>query len=301
MEWPEGMLPWKLPFTLGHENAGWVHALGAGVEGLRTGEPVLVYGPWGCSRCAPCRLGQENYCDAAASLPAAGGGLGRDGGMAEYMRVPSSRLLVPLGDLDPVAAAPLTDAALTPYHAIKRSLGLLSPGSTALVFGVGGLGQMAVQLLRLLCAIRIVAVDLRADNLERARTLGADHALDASDDVAARVRELTGGRGADLVLDMVGAEATLAQGAEALRPQGRLVIVGLAMGTLPVNFFAIPYGAQVATSYWGTVTELMELVELARGGRLALQVERYPLTRAAAAYDDLRAGKVKGRAVVVPD
>ena len=122
MEWPQGQLPWPLPFTLGHENAGRVEEVGPGAEGLRKGDGVLVYGPWGCGRCRPCRLGRENYCERAAEIGAAGGGLGRDGGMAEFMLVPSSRLLVPLGALDPAQAAPLTDAALTPYHAIKPSL-----------------------------------------------------------------------------------------------------------------------------------------------------------------------------------
>lgn len=300
MEWPEGLLPWTLPFTIGHENAGWVHAIGAGVKGIREGDAMLVYGPWGCGHCVPCRLGRENYCDHSASAPAAGGGLGMHGGMAEYMLVPSSRLLVPLGKVDPVLAAPLSDAALTPYHAIKSSLPQLQPGSHAVVIGVGGLGMMAVQLLRALCATTIIAIDTRADQLQRARELGAHHTVVAGDNALAEARALTGERGADLVLDVVGAEQTLLQGAKLLRMQGRLVIVGLAMGSLPVNFFSVPYGAQVATSYWGSITELMELVSLAQAGRLQLNVQRYPLQRAVEAYRDLREGRIQGRAVIVP-
>ena len=142
-----GLLPWGPPFTLGHENAGWVDAIGAGVKGLEIGEPVAVYGPWGCSRCYRCRQGMENYCERQAEIGPAGGGLGLDGGMAPKMLVPSARLLAPLGDLDPVDAAPLTDAGITPYHAVKRSLPLLVPGSTAVVIGAGGLGHMAIQIL----------------------------------------------------------------------------------------------------------------------------------------------------------
>lgn len=300
MEWPEGTLPWKLPFTIGHENAGWVHELGAGVEGVREGDAMLVYGPWGCARCVPCRQGRENYCDNAATIPASGGGLGLDGGMAEYILVPSARLLVPLGALDPVSAAPLSDAGLTPYHAIKSCLPLLAPGATAVVIGAGGLGQMAVQLLKALCSARVIAIDKSQAHVDRARALGADHGLVAGADGVNEARALTGGRGADLVLDMVGSNETLAQGAKLLRAQGRLVIIGLALGTLPVNFFALPYGAQVATSYWGTVTELMELVALAQAGRVKLDVEKFPLSRAPEVYQRLRAGQINGRAVVTP-
>ena len=144
-----GMLPWDPPFTLGHENAGWVHELGAGVVGLELDQPVAVYGPWGCGACERCRLGLENYCEdlSSAPVPRGGGGLGLDGGMAELMLVPDARHLVPLPDgLSPVAASPYIDAGLTSYHAVRRALPKLIPGSTALVIGVGGLGHLAVQI-----------------------------------------------------------------------------------------------------------------------------------------------------------
>jgi alcohol dehydrogenase, propanol-preferring len=300
MEWPEGLLPWKLPFTLGHENAGWVEQLGAGVSGWKKGDPVLVYGPWGCGRCRPCRLGRENYCEHAAEIGVAGGGLGRDGGMAEYMLVPSARLLVPLGDLDPVPAAPLADAALTPYHAIAKAHDRLQPGSTAVVIGIGGLGHMGIQLLKATTAARVVAIDTDERKLEVARTLGADIVLRADADAAARVRDATNGVGADVVLDMVGADATLALAAKVVRAEGRLVLIGLGAGTLPVSFFALPYGAEVATSYWGTVTELIEIVALAKTGKIKVDVETFTLARAPEAYERLRRGEIRGRAVIVP-
>ena len=168
-DFTEGVVPWGPPFTLGHENAGWVEALGPGVSDLEVGEPVAVYGPWGCGRCHSCLTGAENYCERQSELAAAGGGLGFDGGMAPYMLVPRSRWLVPLGDLSPVEAAPLTDAGLTPYHAIVRSLHLLRPGSVSVVIGVGGLGLMAVQILRALSsATTIIAVDTRPTALAAA-------------------------------------------------------------------------------------------------------------------------------------
>lgn len=300
MDWPEGQLPWKLPFTLGHENAGWVAKVGAGVTSVKTGDAVIVYGPWGCGRCRPCRLGRENYCEHAAEINGSGGGLGLDGGMAEFMLVPSARFLVPIGDLDPIRAAPLSDAALTPYHAIAKSRDRLFPGSTAVVVGAGGLGQMGIQLLKATSGARVIAVDKDPHKLEIARGLGADQVVLSDAAAVETIRKATGGAGAELVLDMVGAEATLALSAKSLRAEGRLVIIGLALGTLPVNFFALPYGAEVATSYWGTVTELIELVALARAGKIRLDVEVFPLEKAPEVYDRLRRGEIRGRAVIAP-
>jgi alcohol dehydrogenase, propanol-preferring len=154
-------------FTLGHENAGWVAQLGEGVTGLKEGDAVAVYGPWGCGRCHACRLSMENYCENWAEIGAFGGGLGFDGGLAEYMLVPSARLLVPLGGLNPAKVAPLSDAALTPYHAIKRALPQLNADTTVVVIGVGGLGHMAVQLVRVLAPMRIIAAGIKATMLEQ--------------------------------------------------------------------------------------------------------------------------------------
>src|SRR3954470_13297453 len=182
MGWPAGTLPYELPFTLGHENAGWIEALGPGVKGWDAGEAVAIYGSWGCGRCRPCRTGLETLCERAALLGAAGGGLGRNGGMAEYMLVPDPRLLVPLEDLDPRDVAPLSDAALTPYHALKLALPNLTPGTTVLVIGVGGLGHMAVQLVRAITPSDVIAVDVDPAKLELAREVGATATVQAGED-----------------------------------------------------------------------------------------------------------------------
>jgi propanol-preferring alcohol dehydrogenase len=296
----EGVVPWGPPFTLGHENAGWVEAFGPGVEGLEIGMPVAVYGPWGCGRCHRCRLGAENYCERSAELRAAGGGLGFDGGMAPYMLVPHDRWVVPLGDLDPVDAAPLTDAGLTPYHAVKRSLALLGPGSTAVVIGAGGLGHMAVQIISALSPATIVVVDQRREALDHALELGAHHGVLSGPDAATQITELTRGRGADVTIDLVGVDATLALGAAVARSTGHLTVVGIGGGTLPVGFFTIQYEVSVATTYWGTLPELMEVLDLAAAGRIRADVERYPLDRAPEAYEAMREGRLTGRAVIVP-
>lgn len=300
MDWPEGTMDFDLPFTLGHENAGWVEALGAGVEGLEQGEPVAVYGPWGCGRCRACRRSAENYCERQAEIGAFGGGLGLDGGMTEYMLVPHPRLLLPLGELDPREAAPLSDAALTPYHAIKRSLPLLTPGSTAVVIGVGGLGHMAVQLLRALSPAQVIAVDLSPEKLRLAREVGAEYTVEPGEDAAAEILELAGNSRVELVVDNVGADETIALGAAVAGFESHVTVVGLAGGKFEFAFGAEPFEAQLTIPYWGTAIELIEVLDLARAGKIRAHVERFPLDRAADAYTRLRDGTLDGRAVICP-
>ena len=238
MDYPAGALSYELPFTLGHENAGWVERVGTGVHGVAPGEPVIVYSVWGCGRCAACRVGADNYCEHVPLF--SGGGLGFDGGMASHMIVPSARFLCPLGDLDPREAAPLTDAGLTTYHAVKRSLPVLVPGSTAVVIGVGGLGQMAVQILKALSPARVVAVDTSADKLAVAKALGADHIVTSGSDATAHIRDCTAGNGAELVLDVVGSDDTLALAVSVSRRLGHLTLVGIAGGSVPFNYRPSP-------------------------------------------------------------
>ncbi len=303
-EFEPGTLPWNPPFTLGHENAGWVHTLGQGVSGLVVGQAVAVVGAWGCGACERCLDGLETYCERPdlAPVPGGGGGLGLDGGMAEFMVVPAARHLVPIPDgLEVVDAAPLTDAALTPYHAVRRSLGKLTPGSTAVVIGVGGLGHLGVQVLKAITAARVIAVDGREGARDQATEHGADLALEPGPETATRIREATGGRGADVVLDFVGSDETLATAAACVRQLGDITLVGIAGGTLPVSFLGLPYETSVQTTYWGNRSELVAVLDLASRGLLHATTTLYPLQDAVAAYDDLAHGRVTGRAVVVPN
>lgn len=295
-----GVLPWGPPFTIGHENAGWVDAVGDGVVGVEIGLPVAVYGPWGCGKCRRCRLGMENYCERQTEIGAAGGGLGLDGGMASHMLVPDARVLVPIGDLDPSEAAPLTDAGLTSYHAVKRSLDLLVPGSHAVVIGVGGLGHMAVQILEHLSPATVIAIDARDEALRLATDVGAEYAVRSGDDAVGEIHDLTHGKGADLVVDIVGSAETLALGAAVARPLGHLTIVGLGGGTVPVGFFTIGYEVSVASTYWGSQPELMEVVALAQTGAISSHIQTFALDDAPAVYESLQAGTLTGRAVIVP-
>jgi propanol-preferring alcohol dehydrogenase len=293
----EMMAEWSLPLTLGHENAGWIEQLGAGVEGFERGQAVVVAPAWGCGRCRSCRQGVENYCESESM--AHSGGLGRHGGLAEYMAAPA-QLLIPLRDLEPWQAAPLTDAGLTPYHAVKRALPLLTPDATALVIGVGGLGHMAVNFLRELSAARIVAVDLDAGARELARELGADVCLESDERTAEAVLEATGGLGAMAVFDFVGLDATLALAAQVIRRQGTIALVGLGGGTLPLQPGVLPFGCSVGYTLGGSASELAEIVALAEAGRVQPHIERHPLDQVAEVYEKLQRNQVKGRAVLVP-
>ena len=193
------------PFTLGHEIAGWVEELGTGVKGFQRGDPVAVNPSWAsCGRCHMCRSGEENHCLYQKAIRAPG--VGYDGGHAPYVLVPEARFLVPIGDFDPVEAAPLTDAGITTYSAIKPAVPGIWPGSTAVVIGVGGLGLYAVQFLRQLTSARIVAVDSSEARLKLAREYGADDVVSSGPEAAARIRDLTDGIGASFVLDCVGIE-----------------------------------------------------------------------------------------------
>ena len=284
-----------LPRTLGHENTGYVVQLGPDATGISQDDAVAVYGGWGCGRCRYCKGGEEQLCDITKWV-----GLGSDGGYAEFLLVPHSRYLVALDGLDPVEAAPLTDAALTPYRAIKSARPLLNGGATAVVLGVGGLGQFAVQILRATTDARIIAIDADESKLGRAREHGAGVTLKSEADVSSAIKEHTDGEGAQVVFDLVGSDETLALAVQCVARGGRIALIGLAGGTLGYSALAVPWEAQVVSSAWGTRDELAEVLDLARRGDIRSRVQTYPLENINDALEDLRAGRVDGRAVITP-
>ncbi len=286
----------RCPKILGHENAGWVEALGPGATSFEPGEPVVVFGGWGCGLCRFCLGGQEQLCDTLRW-----GGLGPPGGYAEYLVVPSTRHLVRLGDLDPASAAPLTDAGLTPYRAVKRVAPTLAPGSSALLIGAGGLGHMGLQFLKLLTLAKVIVADISAEKRSAALGLGADLAVDPrGDDVAAEILEATGGEGAAVVIDLVGTNETLALASQSIGRQAQVVVVGLAGGSVPYSFFTWPAEAILTSSNWGTRNELAEVVALAQSGAVSVTVERSPLAEINEVFSRLEQGQVNGRVVLVP-
>ncbi len=300
---PERIFP--RPVTLGHEVAGTVAAIGPGVRGWAEGQQAIVHLCWSCGQCVNCLAGADNVCvrwGRRAQPPAPG--LGPDGGMAEFMRVPA-RFLVGIDELDPVTAAPLADAAMTAYHGIRNSRAVLTPGATAVVIGVGGLGHCAIQILRATSAVRIVAIDVAADKLAAATGYGAHATVPAGPDAAAAILGQTEGLGAAAVFDFVGNDASLRTAADCVAPNGMVQIAGLAGGQVPLaaeprDGRGWPWGASVRTSYGGTRSDLVECVALARAGLLSIEVERFGLDDALQALKRLEAGQVSGRAVLVP-
>jgi alcohol dehydrogenase, propanol-preferring len=286
-------------FTLGHETSGWVEELGPGVSGFEKGDAYLVYGPTGCGHCRACSRGQDTYCENAATMPYLAVGLGRDGGMAEYVVAPA-RNLVPLGEADAVAAAPLADAALTPYHAIKLALPKLAGGGKyALVIGLGGLGQIAVQILTAITGATVIATDANPEAMERAAAKGA-LTVGSGPEQAEQIRALTGGRGVDAVFDLVGVSPTIELALKVVALRGRVTVVGIGNGHVDWNFYGVPYEVDLTSTYWGTVEELYEVVDLYRAGQITPEVERFSLDDAPLAYEKLIKGELTGRAVVTP-
>lgn len=216
------------------------------------------------------------------------------------MLVDDARHLVPIQGMDPVAAVSLTDAGLTPYHAIKAELAALRPGSTAVVIGTGGLGHVAIQILKAITAATIVAVEVSEQKLELAKAVGAHHAIRSDESAAGAIRDFTGGNGADVVFDFVGSNETLDTAREAVRINGSVVIVGIGGGLLSTGFFSTPFGVRVRNPYWGTRDELAEVIALARDGHIDVTVESFSLEDGPTAYRRLHDGSIQGRAVIVP-
>jgi propanol-preferring alcohol dehydrogenase len=289
----------RMPLVLGHENAGVVADVGPGVHEVRQGDAVAVFGGWGCGRCTLCITGHEQLCE----TPAWAGLSVYDGGYAEFLLVPHERYLVPLASLSPVQAAPLTDAALTPYRAIRKAAGFLEPDHHVLVIGLGGLGQYGVKLLTILSGCPIIVVDVSDAKMRLAREMGAAHVIDGKrQDAAAEIRDLTHGRGVSASFDFVGSDATLDLAVRSTRSLGKVTQIGLAGGSarlkpLDTSRFEVQYEATL----WGTIKELREVIALAESGRLtSIALDVAPLDRINDVYRRLKQGDIGGRAVIAP-
>jgi len=292
---PPGVLPYTVPFTLGHEIAGWVDRLGAGVDDLETDTGVAISCMSTCGRCRWCRRGADNYCVDSWH----GRGFGLDGGLASYVVV-ARRDLVPLGSLLPHQAAPLTDAGATAYHAVRRVLPKLRPGSTAVVIGVGGLGGYAVQWLRMLSPARIIAAESREARLAVAKQLGAHETLLAGEGLSWRLREAVGQDGADAILDFVGTDQTLNAAVRNAATMGSVAIVGQGFGTAQIRFGQLAHDCDVFIPQGATVAELAEVITLAQSGEVTIETEQFSFDETPAAYERLTEGTLNGRAVVIP-
>jgi NAD+-dependent secondary alcohol dehydrogenase Adh1 len=293
-QWAEAMAP-TLPYTIGHENAGWVHEVGSAVTNVAVGDTVILHPTPTCGLCRACRAGQDMHC-IASSFP----GLDSDGGMAEYL-LTSARACVKLdASTEPKDVAALADAGITAYHAVRKAIPLLYPGTTCVVIGAGGLGHIGIQCLAALTATRIIVVDRNPAALKLAEQLGADHSVVADGNHVGQVQDLTDGAGADVVLDFVAEQGAEGDAFAMTRAGGSDYVIGyggqLSVPTLDI----ISTERNIVGNIVGTYNELAELMVLAQTGRVTLHTSTYPLDQAVEAIQDLDAGKIRGRAILVP-
>jgi len=293
-QWAEAMNQ-KLPYTIGHENAGWVQEVGSAVTNVAVGDTVILHPTPTCGLCRACRAGQDMHCT-ASRFP----GLDSDGGMAELL-LTSARACVKLEpDTRPEDVAALADAGITAYHAVRKAIPLLYPGTTCAVIGAGGLGHIGIQCLAALTASTIIVVDRNPDALKLAAELGAQHTVTADGGQVDAVKDLTDGAGADVVLDFVAEEGAENEGFAMTRPGGSDFVIGYG-GTLNVpTLDIISTERNIVGNIVGTYNELAELMVLAQSGKVTLHTRTYPLDAAPDALHDLDAGQVRGRAILVP-
>ena len=286
-----------LPLAMGHEIVGRVAKLGPDAKGVKVGDLRIVY-PWlGCGECPTCKRGDENLC----AIKARAMGVFMPGGYAEYVLVPHERYCVDLGKLDPAESAPLACSGVTTYSAFKK-FGSKINDEPVVIMGAGGLGHMALTVLRAMGGKGAVVVDIDAGKRKAAMEAGALAAIDgAAPDASQQIVKATGG-GATSVLDLVGSSATIGLGIASIKKGGEIVLVGLYGGELKLPLVYFPLrGMGIRGSYVGSLPELKELVALAQKGTLKpIKVTRRKLQEASAALGDLKAGKVVGRIVLVP-
>ena len=284
----------QLPYTIGHENAGWVREVGSAVTNVAAGDAVILHPLVTCGLCRPCRSGDDVHCE-NSRFP----GIDSDGGMAEYL-LTSARACVKLDpSTRPQDVAALADAGITAYHAVRKALPLLYPGTTAVVIGAGGLGHIGIQCLAALTAARVVVVDRNPDALKLAEQIGAHDTVVADGNHVGAVTDLTGG-GADVVFDFVAEQGAEQDGFAMTRPAGSYYVIGYG-GTLNVTTLdIISTERNIVGNIVGTYNELAELMALAQSGKVTLHTRTYPMDAAVEAFQDLDGGRVRGRAILVP-
>lgn len=284
-----------LPYTIGHENAGWVAEVGSAVTNVAVGDPVILHPLVTCGLCRACRAGDDVHC-AASGFP----GIDRDGGYADYL-LTNARAVVKLDpSLPPAAVAALADAGLTAYHAVAKAARALRPGDRAVVIGAGGLGHIGVQVLRALSSAEMIVVDRSPEALQLAQDLGAEHTIVADGTQTQQVLELTGGSGAEAVIDFVGEGGAIEDGVAMLRRAGNYYVIGyggvLQVPTIDIISTEINFIGNLVGSY----NDLVELMVLAAQGKVALHTSTYALGDFDKALHDLDHGNVRGRAILVP-
>jgi NAD+-dependent secondary alcohol dehydrogenase Adh1 len=284
-----------LPYTLGHENAGWVHAVGPAVEHVEVGDAVILHPLVTCGFCRACRAGDDVHCEASA-FP----GIDTDGGMADYLETSARSVVKLAAGVEPAAVAALADAGLTAYHAVKKAVPLLHPGSTCVVMGAGGLGHIGIQCLRAMSATSIVVLDPNEQALGLTRDWGADQTVVVDGRHVDRVLDLTDGKGAEVVLDFVGERGAERDSWTMTRRAGSHFVIGYG-GRIDVPAIdVISTERNVIGNLVGSYNDLVELMALNAAGKVTMLTHTYPLDAVNEAMDDLDAGRLRGRGILVP-
>jgi NAD+-dependent secondary alcohol dehydrogenase Adh1 len=284
-----------LPYTIGHENAGWVHAVGDAVSNVAVGDKVILHPLVTCGLCRACRFGDDVHCE-NNHFP----GIDSDGGYAEYLRTTARSVVKIDPGLEPADVAALADAGLTAYHAVAKAARILHPGDVCVMIGAGGLGHIGIQVLKAISAATLVVVDRNADALALATDIGADVTVLADGSQVQQVLDLTGGRGAEAVIDFVGEGGATAQGVAMLRQAGSYYVVGYGENISVPTIDMVSNEINVVGNLVGSYNDLVELMSLAATGRVTLHTTTFALDDYQQAIDDLDAGRIRGRAILVP-
>jgi NAD+-dependent secondary alcohol dehydrogenase Adh1 len=285
----------ELPYIIGHENSGWVHEIGSAVTGFSVGDSVILHPVASCGKCLSCRAGEDMHCEDLKFS-----GLTVDGGYAEYLKT-SERALIKLPDnVDPTDVAPFADAGITAYRAVKKAAPLAMPGTNVVMIGMGGLGHIGVQVMRELGNADIITVDRNEERLNATLDLGATHAVIADDNMIDSVKQLTAGKGPDIIIDFVGSDQTHEDSMKMLRKGGHYFVVGYG-GTVKVpSLNIINNEYSIVGSLVGNYNELYELMVLHGRGKVKLHSTKFPFDQANEVLQLLHEGKINGRAILVP-
>ncbi|WP_428377804.1 NAD(P)-dependent alcohol dehydrogenase [Lichenicoccus sp.] len=284
-----------LPYIMGHENAGWIEAIGRGVEGVKVGDAVVCHPLVTSGHCLACRRGDDMH-----AIDSKFPGINANGGYAQYLLTGERALIKLPKSLTPKDVAPYTDAGLTAYRATKKASRHLLPGQFAVIIGAGGLGHIGIQVLNALCAAEIIVIDRTDTGLALAKECGAHHLVRADGNEVAAILELTGGSGAEAVIDFVGEGDAIARGLAMTRNGGYYYIVGYGGKIEIPTIDMITSEKTIVGNLVGTYPELVELMALADRGLVNLVTREYKLEQANQALHDLHQGRIKGRAVLVP-
>ncbi|MBV9819513.1 MAG: NAD(P)-dependent alcohol dehydrogenase [Solirubrobacterales bacterium] len=284
----------ELPYTPGHENAGWVHEVGSGVSNVAVGDTVIVHPFISCGFCIPCRVGDDMHC-VNGSFP----GINRDGGFADFLKT-SARSVIKLDTgLEPKDIAALADAGLTAIHAVKKAIPLLGAGSNAVVIGAGGLGHIGIQCLKAYTPATVIVSDPSEKALELAKQTGADETVQVDGSQVQTVQDMTGG-GADVIIDFVGEKGAIQDGIDMVRDGGFYYVIGYGENIDIPTIDVISREISFIGNLVGTYVDLVDLMTLTAQGKVTLHTSTYPLDAINDAMADLDGGRLQGRGILIP-